>query len=110
MPRCTGGRRCLCPPERPSSALSPPDSRSADLAISHVSINFDRIGFQRDINVIYPIDRLRELAADGVIGSVADVHYSVMGSTDPSTMGGTVQAVVGRLKQETIDAVLLCPV
>ena len=28
--------------------------RPADMAINHVSINFDRIGFQRDINVIYP--------------------------------------------------------
>ena len=82
----------------------------ADMAMSHISINFDRIGFQRDINVAYPIDRLRELAADGVIGSVADTHYSVMGSTDPTTMSETADAIAGRLKQEVVDAVLLCPV
>ena len=28
-----------------------------DILVSHVSINFDRSGFQRDINTVYPIDR-----------------------------------------------------
>ena len=36
-----------------------------DLLLSHVSINFDRAGWQRDINVVYPIDRLRDMAAAG---------------------------------------------
>src|ERR1700739_4015893 len=47
----------------------PSDWENNDILMSHVSINFDRAGFQRDINVVYPIDRLREFAADGVIGS-----------------------------------------
>ena len=63
----------------------PASFAAADMALSHISINFDRNGFQRDINVVYPIDRLRELAAEGIVGAVADTHYSVMGSTDPAT-------------------------
>ena len=59
---------------------------AGDILMSHVSINYDRAGWQSDINTIYPIDRLRELVADGTIGAVADTHYSVMGSTDPATM------------------------
>ena len=82
----------------------------ADMLMTHISINFDRIGFQRDINVAYPIDRLHELAAERAIGSVAATHYSVMGSTDPATMAATAEGIVGRLKQESVDAVLLCPV
>jgi D-proline reductase (dithiol) PrdB len=82
----------------------------ADMLMTHVSINFDRIGFQRDINVAYPIDRLAELAAEGVIGSVASTHYSVMGSTDPATMAETADGIVARLREEGVDAVLLCPV
>lgn len=82
----------------------------ADMLMTHISINFDRIGFQRDSNVAYPIDRLNELAAEGVIGSVAPTHYSVMGSTDPATMAATADSIVGRLKQEKVDSVLLCPV
>lgn len=82
----------------------------ADMLMTHISINFDRIGFQRDINVAYPIDRLNELAADGVIGTVAPTHYSVLGSTDPATLATTADGIVGGLKQENVDAVLLCPV
>ena len=29
---------------------------------------------------------MRDLAAEGTIGSVADTHYTVMGSTDPAAM------------------------
>lgn len=81
-----------------------------DMLMSHISINYDRFGSQRDINVAYPIDRLRELAAAGRIGSVAKTHYSVMGSTDPATMATTADGLVARLKQEEVDAVILCPV
>jgi D-proline reductase (dithiol) PrdB len=79
-------------------------------AISHISINFDRSGMQRDINVAYPIDRLKELADEGKIGSVADTHYSVMGSTDPMIMTETADAISAHLKQNAVDALLLCPV
>jgi len=78
--------------------------------ISHVSINFDRSGFQRDRNVVFPLDRLRELAAEGVIGGVADTHYTVMGSTDPAAMVDAAAQIAGQLQQERIDAVLLTPV
>lgn len=70
--------------ERPFEAGTPefrelPSSLApADMLMSHISINFDRIAFERDINVAYPIDRLRELAAAGHIGSVATTHYSVI--------------------------------
>jgi D-proline reductase (dithiol) PrdB len=81
-----------------------------EILISHVSINFDRTGFQRDLNVVYPIERLRELAADGLIGGVADTHYTVMGSSDPAGMTEAVEQIAGQLRQERIDAVLLSPV
>lgn len=81
-----------------------------DLLISHVSINFDRTGFQRDANVVYPLDRLRELATDGVIGGVADTHYSVMGSTDPVGMTEAADAMAARMHAEGVDTVLLSPV
>ena len=81
-----------------------------DIVMSHVSINFDRTGWSRDANVAYPIDRLRELAAEGVIGAVADTHYSVMGSTDPRAMVATADAMAHAMHAEGVDAVLLCPV
>ncbi len=81
-----------------------------EILISHVSINFDRAGFQRDINVVYPIDRLRDLAADGTIGSVADTHYTVMGSTDPAAMTASADAIAAALHADNVNAVVLAPV
>jgi D-proline reductase (dithiol) PrdB len=81
-----------------------------DILVSHVSINFDRAGYQRDINVVYPIDRLREFAAEGVIGSVASTHYTVMGSTDPAAMVQSADSIAAALLADHCDAVVLAPV
>lgn len=86
------------------------DLNGADILLSHVSINFDRAGYQRDLNVVYPIDRLRELAAEGMIGSVAAQHFTVMGSTDPDTMKETADKIATQLHADGVDAVLLMPV
>ena len=83
---------------------------SGDILISHVSINFDRAGFQRDVNVVYPIDRLRDMAADGTIGSVAETHYTVMGSTDPATMTEAADAIAAALHADRVTGVVLAPV
>jgi len=85
-------------------------TRLGELLISHVSINFDRSGYQRDINTVYPMQRLRELVDEGVIGNIAPTHYTVLGSTDPATMEGSADQISGQLRQERIDAVLLSPV
>jgi D-proline reductase (dithiol) PrdB len=81
-----------------------------DILVSHVSINFDRAGYQRDLNVVYPIDRLRELAVEGVIGSVANTHYTVMGSTDPAAMVEAADGIAAALLADHCDAVVLAPV
>ncbi len=81
-----------------------------DLVMSHVSTNFDRTGFYQDWNVVFPIDRLRELAEEGVIGSVADFHYSFMGATDPRKMETTARGLARLLEKDRVDAVLLVPV
>lgn len=88
-----------------------PGSTSPDqLLMSHISINYDRNGFQEDWNVVFPLDRLNELAAEAAIGSVAAMHYSFMGATDPVQMEGYAREVAGRLKQDKVDAVILSPV
>ena len=82
----------------------------ADLLTSHISVNFDRTGLQEDWNVAFPLDRLKELAADGVIGSVAGTHYSFMGASDPLQMEEHARALAGKLKQDRVVSVLLAPV
>jgi D-proline reductase (dithiol) PrdB len=80
------------------------------LLMSHISINYDRTGFQEDWNVVFPLDRLNELAAEGMIGSVAATHYSFMGATDPVQMEDYAREVAGRLHHDQVDAVILSPV
>ena len=94
----------------PDYRAIPATTRAEDLLCSHISINFDRTGFQEDWNVVFPIDRLRELAEDGTIGSIADWHYSFMGATDPIQMEPHARELAGRLKQDKVNAVILAPV
>ena len=81
-----------------------------DLLTSHISVNFDRTGLQEDWNVAFPLDRMRELAAEGVIGALAGTHYSFVGAADPLGMEPHACELAGRLKQEEVDSVLLTPV
>lgn len=82
----------------------------ANVVMSHISTNFDRTGFQQDLNMVFPLDRLNELAAEGMIGSVAAYHYSFMGATDPTRMEGEARRLSGLLKKDRVNAVLLVPV
>ena len=88
----------------------PSATKPNDLLCSHISINFDRNGFQEDWNVVFPLDRLNELATDGTIGSVAATHYSFMGATDPVQMVDGAKEVAAKLKADKVDAVLLTSV
>ena len=97
-------------PAQADYRVIPGDADAADLTMSHNSINFDRTGFQQDINVVFPIDRLRELAAEKVIGSVAGFHYSFMGALPPKALEPRGRALAGLLKQDKVDAVILTPV
>lgn len=78
-----------------------------ELRMSHVSTNFDRLGFQQDLNVVFPIERLRELVAQGEVGATATYHYSFMGATPPQAMEASARELAGVLKGDSVDAVLL---
>ncbi len=82
------------------------------LIVGHNSTNFDRAGYIADRNVVFPIDRLDEMAADGVIGRVAPRHLSFLGSTfDLSTFQlDTGPAAARLLRDDGVDVVLLTPV
>lgn len=90
--------------------IIPGDITARELVMTHLSTNFDRTGFQRDWNVVFPLDRLKELAAGGTIGSVAGYHYSFMGATHPAAMEPAVRTIAGFLKGDRVDAALLVPV
>ncbi len=90
--------------------LIPADTPSTELMMSHISTNFDRTGFQQDWNVVFPLDRLRELVAAGDVGSLAQYHYSFMGATDPAAMEPRARELAQIMKTEGVDGALLIPV
>ncbi len=90
--------------------IIPGDIDYADLAMSHLSVNFDRSGFQQDANVAFPLEHLRTLADAGEIGSVAQWHYSFMGATDPPRFEETGGQVAKLLADDGVDAALLIPI
>jgi len=84
-----------------------------NLTVGHASPNWDRSGIAADLNVAYPVDRLRELAADGVIGAVAPNHISFHGVIEGTL--STIRldsgpAAARRLRADGVDIVLLTPV
>jgi len=81
-----------------------------DLAMTHSSTNFDRSAYQQDVNVCFPLDHLRTLAGSGEIGSVADWHYSFMGSTTPQLMEPGAREVSQSLLGDNVNLVILIPV
>ena len=91
--------------------LLPGDVDFADVVVSHISTNFDRSAFQQDPNIWFPLDRLREMAADGEIGGVSRWHYSFMGAQPNHEALKETGEEVGRLlAADGVDVALLLPV
>jgi len=91
--------------------IIPSDAR--DLVMGHWSPNFDHTGFQIDLNVVFPIDRLHELADDGVIGRVAPRHISFAGNQPDDVSAIRLDsgpAAAAELRRDGVDVVLLTPV
>ena len=86
------------------------DTPPSEIVMSHISTNYDRTGYQQDINVVFPLERLKELVAEGKVGGVAQYHYSFMGATDPAAMESRARELAGIMMAEGVDAVLLVPV
>lgn len=82
----------------------------ADLAMTHSSVNFDRTGYQQDVNVCFPLEHLQSLVASEEINTVADWHYSFMGSTAPERMEVAAKEVAQLLQGDDVNLVLLIPV
>lgn len=94
-----------------SYRVIPGDVDLDDLVMTQASVNFDRTGFQQDVNVVFPLDRLREMETAGEIGSVASFHYAFNGAGQLAPAFEATGREVGRLlKQDQVDAVLLSPV
>jgi D-proline reductase (dithiol) PrdB len=83
----------------------------SDLMITHDY--YDHRDADRDINVVFPVGRLRELEAEGIIGELAERHYGFMGHIDGrhvhTLINETAPEVADRFKADGVDIVLLTP-
>jgi D-proline reductase (dithiol) PrdB len=95
-----------------SYRVVPAETELNSLKIAHRSDAFDVRGITADKNLALPLDRLRSLEEDGVIGSVAPRHFSFMGSIPAPgrLMKQTAPEVAAALVEDRVDAVLLTPV
>ncbi|MCP4745790.1 MAG: hypothetical protein GY874_06555 [Desulfobacteraceae bacterium] len=74
---------------------------------------YDHKDARRDLNVVFPLTRLKEMQARGYIGQLADTHYGFMGHIDGpriyTLVHDTAAEVAELLIKDRVDAVLLTP-
>jgi len=90
----------------------PGDVAASDLMVTHG--HYDHSDADRDINCVFPIERLRELAAEGFIKAVSNKHIGMMGFTKKLSYvyEQTAPAVAQEIERSQADAVVLtggCP-
>jgi D-proline reductase (dithiol) PrdB len=85
----------------------PKKAAPGDLAISHQA--YDRTDALSDINLVFPIERLRELEAEHVIGRLAEDNYGfgLMGSA--KKLMPSIREVARRISDSGVDLALLVP-
>ena len=90
----------------PSLRVIPAETPEERLRVGHVA--YDIRAAQKDINVIFPLTRLRELVKEGVIGALAQRNYSYHGLTNiPRLMQESGPQWAQMLKADGVDAVFL---
>ena len=90
-------------------------SRDVDVATlreTHRSQMFDHTGLRLDPNLAFPVDRFREMAAAGHVGSLNHRYFSIMGSvTSPDQLiKNTIPRIAPKLVKDQVDIALLIPV
>jgi len=80
---------------------------SSELMVSHGG--YDNGDVNKDINCMFPIDRMHELAKEGFIKSIAPVHIGFMGGggNQDKFKNETGPEIAKVLKEEGVDAVLM---
>lgn len=85
----------------------PGDAPVSEMMVSHGG--YDNGDVNKDINCMFPIDRLRELAQAGFIKEVAPMHFGFMGGggDQDKFTNETGPEIARRLKEEGVDACVL---
>lgn len=87
----------------------PSDSKPEDLEIHQ--LKYPTFGANRDLNVIFPIERLRDLVAEKFIGSLTENFYSFIGyNMDAERLERSLaEDIAAAVEAENPDVALLAP-
>jgi D-proline reductase (dithiol) PrdB len=95
----------------PSWREVPIDADSEACTITHDYYN--HADADKDLNLVFPVERLRELAERGVIGELCKAAYSFMGHIEGEHLdtlrSKSAAEVAARLKEAGADYALLVP-
>jgi D-proline reductase (dithiol) PrdB len=93
----------------PTHRSIPQSATEHDVALHHLHI--DRRFGEQDLDVVLPMRRLAELAAQGVVGRPADRHYSIMGYQLRAEVmeRETAPAIAREMRAQGVDAAALVP-
>jgi hypothetical protein len=92
----------------PTLSDIPSDTATGDLCVRHGG--YDIRSAQKDPNVTFPIDRLREANEDGRVGSLAPTFFSFPGATSHGKLRGELPGWIERIHAGDPDVMLLVPV
>lgn len=74
---------------------------------------YDHADADKDINIVFPIERLKEFEQEGLIGRTADTHYGFMGHITGRHVqhltNKSAPEIAQKLKADSVDVVLLTP-
>ncbi|MFQ5702592.1 MAG: glycine/sarcosine/betaine reductase selenoprotein B family protein [Gemmatimonadales bacterium] len=89
----------------------PEDVAVTDLRITHDY--YDHGAADRDVNCVFPLERLREMAREGILGATAPRHVGFMGHILGSERGKLVARSAGEIAElfaaDGVDIVLASP-
>lgn len=90
-----------------SYRIIPEKANALDLMVSHGG--YDNGDVNKDVNCMFPLDRLKELKEEGIIKEVAPVHIGFMGGggNQDKFKNETGPEIAKILKDEEVDAVVL---
>jgi len=93
----------------PSFRVLPRAVKASDVKLYHLHMNSKLV--DQDLNTFFPLQTAIELEVEGVIGNLADRHYSYMGYIlEPQVLlEESLPPIIASLKNDQVDAVIMVP-
>jgi len=101
----------LDPQGDPTFRIIDGETIATDFAITHDY--YDHRDADRDLNIVFPIIRLKEMLAAGILGALSERHFGFMGHITGDHVARLTEEFAPRVaamsREDRVDAVLLTP-